>query len=65
MKTAMQELIDGLLHRGILIDSKTYLEKEKQQIIDSYELGTVDAYEFGEQYYNETFKHLNNDKDKA
>jgi hypothetical protein len=64
MKTAMQELIEylnGDTYAGIcdIRDrAEELLEKEKEQIIDSYNQGTLDG-ESSEinypNYYNETF----------
>lgn len=71
MKTAMQELIDYLQEQlDDDFDSRTKyiqefcqksLEKEKQQIIDSFDNGQANYtlpkdFETGKDYYNETFK---------
>ena len=60
MKTAMQELIEALEKDGLeLFGMDEFLEKEKQQIIDSYYSGLYnwDNKFDAEQYYNETFKY--------
>jgi hypothetical protein len=71
MKTAMQLLIDEILanpnegDKWILAKANELLEKEKQQIVDSYNqcikdtgyhLSNGDTFKDGEQYYSETFK---------
>jgi len=67
-QTAMQEAIEYLksfnLEASAIILEDKFLEKEKEQIIDSYIMGSYDmaAKEFRpEQYYNETYKTSNND----
>ena len=70
MKTAMQELIDelsfieGLKDNEIDISQKSILttatiknalEKEKEQICDSYVEGLEGLYMGAEEYYNKTF----------
>ena len=69
MKTAMQEffmvlkefnkeLYNTMYNEGIL---DTAIEKEKEQIIDAYKVGKVEAKMFlelnttGQQYYNQTY----------
>jgi len=63
--TAVQELKylfdDILKDRGIVITWDTYIEQEKQQILDAFEEGSSDGYDgWGstnkEKYYNETYK---------
>ena len=64
MKTAMQEWIEWLkayeyeLPLELQIKAKELLEKEKEQIIDSY-YGNIDGVygyrEAGEEYYNQTY----------
>jgi len=63
--TAVQELKylfdDILKDRGVVITWDTYIEQEKQQIIDAFEEGSSDGYDgWGstnkEKYYNETYK---------
>lgn len=65
MKTAMQELKDRLINIGFtnveeLID--TYIEKEKQQIIDAHCAGQEIEYTAivtdAKQYYNEIYNEL-------
>jgi hypothetical protein len=65
MKTAIQELIKELKYvqefpmiSGIIKRAELLLEKEKEQIIDSYygKINGVFGYrEEGEQYYNQTY----------
>ena len=63
--TAVEELKylfdDILKDRGIVITWDTYIEQEKQQILDAFEEGSSDGYDgWGstnkEKYYNETYK---------
>jgi hypothetical protein len=67
MKTAMQELIEELQsindfkYKGLVIELiKNKLEKEKEQIMDAYEIG-YDNNEYpsimqtGKEYYNQTY----------
>lgn len=58
--TAMQDFIDRLKNDfGFVVSNNVtemYLEKEKQQIIDSFNEGSLDSDKFGMIYYNETFK---------
>jgi hypothetical protein len=64
MKTAMQEWIEWLkayeyeLPLELQVKAKELLEKEKEQIIDSY-YGNIDGIygyrEAGEEYYNQTY----------
>lgn len=45
------------IYRAFIEEAETYLEKEKQQIIDAYETG--DKYKFeisGEKYYKNTYE---------
>lgn len=70
MKTPMQELIMELGLNNTMIYSKLWLEsfveKEKQMVIDTYDKGISKGMDFaenryadgsdGENYYNETFK---------
>jgi len=62
MKTAMQELIDKLHPNFFTEHEKTlYLEKEKQQIIEAYDLGMghygdANCRTDAEKYYKETYK---------
>ena len=66
MKTAMQELIDDIQQAfqgqwGVYLNSEKfapYLEKEKEQIMDSYLQGSFDDgpnITNSEQYYNQTY----------
>ena len=67
-QTAMQELqrrlFDvGTKQRPITVDEmNSFIEKEKQQIIDAYDqdlyggLSSNKKFENGKQYYNQTFK---------
>jgi len=68
MKTAMQQVIEEVEKyfddelsnsSNFLILLNSYLEAEKQQIIDAYEKGADDGINDGgedsENYYNETF----------
>jgi hypothetical protein len=62
MKTAMQELIEelesikGYKYGGLVIRlMKEKLEKEKEQICDSYVEGLEGLYMGAEEYYNKTF----------
>jgi len=66
-KTAMQELFDNLEAIDITVPTgvkQIFLEKEKQQIIDSFEIGYDNgacvqegsSIYHGGNYYNETFK---------
>ena len=63
MKTPMQEMLEWVratlpmdLDTSILIEEKviSMLEKEKEQIIDAYEVSHISMMT-AEQYYNETF----------
>jgi hypothetical protein len=64
-QTALQGFIEALTSNGYVIINQTlidtYLEMEKQQIINAYDqdlYGGLDGYrkfENGEQYYNETY----------
>lgn len=69
--TALQELIDKwkvigdkielTTFRGVIREAESFLEKEKQQIIDAYENGVTEeqrrcAYENGQEYYKETYE---------
>ena len=72
MKTALQELIeicnkDQVSFTEWFLDNyKTYLEKEKEQIMDAHFTGWCDAYDYLDDdtsepsqaidYYNETYK---------
>ena len=71
MKTPMQELIEkitehtwydevGDAHVNLdIINLSYFIEKEKQMIIDAYDMGFNSYYtteRTAEQYYNETFK---------
>lgn len=59
--TAVQELKylfdDILKSRGVVITWDTYIAQEKQQIVDTWEMGrfNIDALGNGEEYYNETY----------
>jgi hypothetical protein len=60
MKTAIQELIERLEDEGIdvpFLIKSVYLEKEKEQIIESYGRSICMFYESEqpEEYYNETY----------
>ena len=62
MKTGMQELIEQLektipeVKNGNAIDKAFWLEKEKQQIKQAYNIGGTQASDFSsEQYYNEKY----------
>ena len=62
MKTVLQELIDelesikGYKYGGLVIRLiKDKLEKEKEQICDSYVEGLEGLYMGAEEYYNKTF----------
>ena len=64
MKTAMQELIEAVNKhysnplRTDIFDTNPFLEKEKEQIIDSYLQGSFDDgpnITNSEQYYNQTY----------
>ena len=64
-KTAMQELFDNLESIDITVPigvKKIFLEKEKEQIIDSFGVGCqvestrlIGYQGIGEKYYNETY----------
>ena len=71
--TALQELIkrwktemgsyipNAPIYKAFIEEAETYLEKEKQQIIDAYEWGVSDeqrgnAYENGNEYYKNTYE---------
>jgi hypothetical protein len=64
MKTAMQELIE-YLEKDYYINELTnfdkdkikFLEKEKEQIINAYDMGktTIKFVEGAEDYYNQTY----------
>lgn len=62
-QTAMQELISAITQNGHIIINQTlidtYLEKEKQQIIeahkDGFEENVRPTHETSEQYYNEQY----------
>jgi hypothetical protein len=75
MKTALTELIakwesemgsyipNAPIYKSFIEEAKTFLEKEKQQIIDAFESGVYDGGENvskynmnSEQYYNELLK---------
>jgi hypothetical protein len=69
MKTAMQELFSRLetehpnlfnLHsvdgRKFINDYYKFLELEKQQIIDAFDVACEDQNRIGKEYYNQTFK---------
>jgi hypothetical protein len=69
MKTAMQELFSQLeiehpnlfnLHsldgRKFINDYYKFLELEKQQIIDAFDVACEDENRIGIEYYNQTFK---------
>ena len=69
MKTAMQELFSQLeiehsnlfnLHsldgRKFINDYYKFLELEKQQIIDAFDVACEDENRIGKEYYLETFK---------
>ena len=76
MKTPMQELIeysDSLEHitheealHLICLKLTDLLEKEKQMIIDAYKEAQHEGHDYSEgtaeQYYNEKFKKLDNEK---
>jgi hypothetical protein len=62
MKTAMQELIEELQsindfkYKGLVIELiKNKLEKEKEQICNSYVEGLEGLYMGAETYYNQTY----------
>jgi len=66
MKTAMQELIEWYqkehfvkttFHIQLLNKFEELLEKEKEQIINAYDMGktTIKFVEEAEQYYNQTY----------
>jgi hypothetical protein len=61
MKTAMQELIVAINEHFInpkrqdSFDTTTYLEKEKDQIMDAYLEGLEGPYIRAEEYYNQTY----------
>lgn len=63
MKTALQEFIDNVIPMHIIEldmikqEIKKALEKEKEQIIDAYDMGktTIKFVEEAEQYYNQTY----------
>jgi hypothetical protein len=62
MKTAMQELIDELklieaypMITLVLRMANDLLEKEKEQICDSYVEGLEGLYMGAEEYYNKTY----------
>jgi len=61
MKTAMQELIVAINENFInpkredSFDTTTYLEKEKEQIMDAYLEGLEGPYIRAEEYYNQTY----------
>lgn len=62
MKTAMQNLIEELKYvedlpmiSGIIKRAYILLEKEKEQICDSYVEGLEGIYMGAEQYYNQTY----------
>jgi hypothetical protein len=80
METAMEELIEYIEEwtaknkttDGIWSKAKSLLSKEKQQIVDAYNIGFIYPIKFdfknnksqdAEQYYNETFNNetTNND----
>jgi len=72
MKTALTELIEkweietgsfipnAPIYKAFIEEAKEFLDKEKQQIIDAYNVeiyeGVNDDNLDAEQYYNETFK---------
>ena len=69
MKTAMQELFSQLemehpnlfnLHslygRKFINDYYKFLELEKQQIIDAFDVACEDQNRIGKEYFNQTFK---------
>lgn len=65
MKTAMQELLDHLESYDMNINTEFYkglIEKEKEQIIDAYNQGTLDGessmLEYPN-YYNQTYNQNN------
>jgi hypothetical protein len=63
MKTALQEFIDNVIPMHIIEldmikqEIKKALEKEKEQIINAYDMGktTIKFVEEAEQYYNQTY----------
>jgi hypothetical protein len=63
MKTALQEFIDNVIPMHIIEldmikqEIKKALEKEKEQIIDAYDMGktTIKFVEEAENYYNHTY----------
>tara|TARA_R110000868_G_scaffold14285_8_gene66404 strand:+ start:17198 stop:17395 length:198 start_codon:yes stop_codon:yes gene_type:complete len=61
MKTAMQEFIDNVIPMHVIElpiikqEIKKALEKEKEQICDSYVEGLEGLYMGAEEYYNKTF----------
>jgi hypothetical protein len=66
MKTAMQELIEWYnqehfvkttFHIQLLNKFESLLEKEKEQIVDAYDMGktTIKFVEEAENYYNQTY----------
>lgn len=63
MKTAIEELIEKVnaMKSESINVVKIYIyearEKEKQQIIDAYDNGTIDGFDISsEDYYNQKFK---------
>lgn len=69
MKTPMQEFFDRIekFHGNNWIPKKekeTYLEKEKQVVVDAHNIGWEEGFtadpkrhtQTGDEYYNETFK---------
>lgn len=69
MKTPMQEMLEWVratlpmdLDTSILIEEKviSMLEKEKEQIINAYEVSHISMMT-AEQYYNETFNSKRNE----
>ena len=53
----MQELIEYLdpIHSGIKDKAIKLLEKEKEQILNAFDMGCQDEDRIGEEYYNDTY----------
>lgn len=65
MKTALQQVIQEVENyfdkdlsnsNNVLILLKSYLETEKQQIIDAYDSGIKNEYNGADMYYTSTFE---------
>ncbi len=58
-QTAVEWLVEQLIpedqHEGIMDIIEDAKQREKEQIIDAFDIGTTDENIIGKEYYNETY----------